>query len=263
MVIDHISYAVSDTEGDHTLIACFINSKVILGSDNIEAPVLFEGVAHTVNAANSLVLKVISASPAACSANPKSAMSSPPELTGSAISLATFQDIVINYGRIQENFLMQQRSKEKARFISGVQKPGSSTKHVKSGNEQFLTELNKWIFHDGGHLKAVDVRHHEVGEADEPAIYRIKDELEYSVEIYVWSGASCEPYVADDVQVQFYMMSPYVLKTLSTDTKGLYFTSFKVPDVYGVFQFKMECQRLGCSSLSLSKQVVAWDLVNL
>lgn len=36
---------------------------------------------------------------------------------------------------------------------------------------------------------------------------------------YVWSGASCEPYVADDVQVQFYMMSPYVLKTLSTDTK--------------------------------------------
>lgn len=36
MVIDHISYAVSDTEGGHTLIACFINSKVILGSDNIE-----------------------------------------------------------------------------------------------------------------------------------------------------------------------------------------------------------------------------------
>lgn len=132
---------------------------------------------------------------------------------------------------------------------------------MKSGNEQFLTELNKWIFHDGGHLKAVDVRHHEVGEADEPAIYRIKDELEYSVEIYVWSGASCEPYVADDVQVQFYMMSPYVLKTLSTDTKGLYFTSFKVPDVYGVFQFKMECQRLGCSSLSLSKQVIKFLLL--
>jgi hypothetical protein len=26
-------------------------------------------------------------------------------------------------------------------------------------------------------LQAVEVRHHEVGEADEPAIYRIKDEL--------------------------------------------------------------------------------------
>lgn len=45
---------------------------------------------------------------------------------------------------------------------------------------------------------------------------------EYSVEIYEWSGAKWEPYVVDDVQVQFYMMSPYVLKTLSTDKKVLY-----------------------------------------
>lgn len=44
---------------------------------------------------------------------------------------------------------------------------------------------------------------------------------EYSVEIYEWSGKSWEPYVADDVQVQFYMMSPYILKTMSTDKKVL------------------------------------------
>jgi hypothetical protein len=42
---------------------------------------------------------------------------------------------------------------------------------------------------------------------------------EYSVEIYEWSGTSWKPYVADDVQLQFYMMSPYVLKTLSSDKK--------------------------------------------
>lgn len=46
---------------------------------------------------------------------------------------------------------------------------------------------------------------------------------EFSVEILEWSGKSWEPYVADDVQVQFYMMSPYVLKTLSTDKKVTYF----------------------------------------
>lgn len=45
---------------------------------------------------------------------------------------------------------------------------------------------------------------------------------EYSVEIYEWSGTSWEPYVADDVQLQFYMMSPYVLKTLSSDKKVLH-----------------------------------------
>jgi len=42
---------------------------------------------------------------------------------------------------------------------------------------------------------------------------------EYSIEIYEWSGMAWKPYVADDVQVQFYMMSPYVLKTLSNDRK--------------------------------------------
>jgi len=113
---------------------------------------------------------------------------------------------------------------------------------------------------------------------------------EFSVEIFEWSGTSWEPYVADDVQVQFYMMSPYVLKTLSTNGKvllnflmaillysslinsakftrlcnlfqGRYFTSFKVPDVYGVFQFKVEYEKLGYTSLSLSKQVIAGPLM--
>lgn len=154
-------------------------------------------------------------------------------------------------------------------------------------------------------MQAVNVRHHKVGETDEPAIYRINDDVvifllfqsnstnrkytfwhlilksqlkEYSVEIYEWHGKSWEPYVADDVQVQFYMMSPYVLKTLSTDKKvmhiiqlqtfcehpfltiiwqlqGHYFTAFKVPDIYGVFQFKVEYNRLGYTSVALSKQV--------
>lgn len=44
--------------------------------------------------------------------------------------------------------------------------------------------------------------------------------------------------------------------------QGRYFTSFKVPDVYGVFQFKVEYQRLGYTSLSLSKQVLLILLFN-
>ncbi|XP_038679562.1 uncharacterized protein LOC119980837 [Tripterygium wilfordii] len=52
------------------------------------------------------------------------------------------------------------------------------------------------------------------------------------------------------------MIIPYVLKTLSTDQKGLYHTSFKVPDVFGVFRFKIECHRFGYSCLSVSKQLL-------
>ncbi|KAJ6413095.1 hypothetical protein OIU84_005998 [Salix udensis] len=73
LVIDHKSYAVAETEGDHTLLAAddFIESDVLLGKKKIEAPVLFQGIAHSLNAANTLVLKVLSASPLAYSANPK------------------------------------------------------------------------------------------------------------------------------------------------------------------------------------------------
>ncbi|XP_054776431.1 dolichyl-diphosphooligosaccharide--protein glycosyltransferase 48 kDa subunit [Prosopis cineraria] len=254
LVVDHTGYAVAATEGDHTLIAAdgFIKSDVILGSKRIEAPVLFRGIGHSLNPSNSLVLKVLSASPSAYSANPKSKLASPPSLTGSSISLVSVVQ-ARNNARILISGSLSMFSNRF--FRSGVQKAGSPAKHEKAGNEQFLTELSKWVFHERGHLKAVNVQHHKVGEVEEPAIYRINDDLEYSIEIYEWSGTSWEPYVADDVQVQFYMMSPYVLKTLSTDSKGRYFTSFKVPDVYGVFQFKVEYQRLGYTSLSLSKQI--------
>ncbi|RDY08938.1 Dolichyl-diphosphooligosaccharide--protein glycosyltransferase 48 kDa subunit, partial [Mucuna pruriens] len=245
MVIDHSGYAVSATEGDHTLIA----SDDFIKSD---APVLFQGIGHSLNPTNSLVLKVLSASPSAFSANPKSKVTSPPSLIGSSISLVS----VIQARNNARILISGSLSLFSNRFFrSGVQKAGSPTIHEKSGNEQFLNELGKWVFHERGHLKAVNVQHHKVGEVNEPAIYRINDNLEYSVEIYEWSGTTWEPYVADDVQVQFYMMSPYVLKTLSTDGKGHYFTSFKVPDVYGVFQFKVEYNKLGYTSLSLSKQI--------
>ncbi|KAM0952014.1 putative dolichyl-diphosphooligosaccharide--protein glycotransferase [Dioscorea sansibarensis] len=254
VIIDHTSYAVSETEGDHTLIASnsFINSNVILGDKKIEAPVLFQGIGHSLNPANSLVLKVLSASPSAYSANPKTKLSSPPSLTGSAISLVSVVQ-ARNNARILISGSLALFSN---RFLrSGVLKVGNSVKYEKSGNEQFVNEISKWVFHERGHLKAVNVKHNKVGETSEPAMYRINDDLEYSLEIYEWSGTSWKPYVADDVQVQFYMMSPYVLKTLSNDQKGLYSTSFKVPDVYGVFQFKVEYQRLGYTSLSLAKQI--------
>ncbi|KVH92270.1 Dolichyl-diphosphooligosaccharide--protein glycosyltransferase subunit WBP1 [Cynara cardunculus var. scolymus] len=226
VVIDHGSYAVSGTEGDHTLIAAddFIQSDVLLGTTKIEAPVLFKGIGHSLNPANSLARN------------------------NARVLFSGSLDLFSNKYEIFCSSSNHQCKRQGAQIIT-------CNRYAKSGNQQFVTELSKWVFHERGHLKAVNVRHHRVGETDEPAIYRINDDLEYLVEIYEWSGSSWEPYVANDVQIQFYMMSPYVLKTMSTDKKGLYRTSFKVPDVYGVFQFKVEYQRLGYTSLSLAKQI--------
>ncbi|KAI4375703.1 hypothetical protein MLD38_013540 [Melastoma candidum] len=254
MVVDHLSHAVSEYEGDHTLIVAnnFIQADIILGNKKIEAPVLFQGIGHSINPANSLVFKVLSASPAAYSANPNAKLSSPPSLSGSTISLVSVMQ-ARNNARVLISGSLSMFSNRF--FRSSVQQYGATIRHQKAGNEQFLTEISKWIFHERGHLQAVNVRHNKAGEVDEPAMYRINDDLEYSVEIYEWSGTSWEPYVANDVQVQFYMMSPYVLKTLSADKKGVFSTNFKVPDVYGVFQFKVEYQKLGYTGLSLSKQI--------
>lgn len=68
-------------------------------------------------------------------------------------------------------------------------------------------------------VQAVNLSHHKVGETSEPAVYRITDDLEFSVELYEWTGKEWIPYAADDVQVQFFMMSPYVLKALQHNGK--------------------------------------------
>lgn len=254
VVIDHLNFALTKSEIEHSLIAAdsFVVSSVILGEKGIQAPVLFHGVAHSVAPANSLAIKVLTASSSAYSANPKTQLSDPPALTGSSIGLVSVVQARNNARMLISGSLSLFSNKF---FVSPVKKFGSSTSYEKSGNEQFAVELSKWIFHEKGHLKALNVRHHKVGEAQEPAMYRITDHLEYSFEVYEWTGKDWKPYIADDVQVQFYMMSPYVLKTLGHDGQGLYSTSFQVPDVYGVFQFKVEYNRLGYTSLSLSKQI--------
>ncbi|CAL5332901.1 unnamed protein product [Camellia sinensis] len=143
-------------------------------------------------------MKVLGASPSAYSANPKSKLSNPPSLTGSAISLVS---------------VVQARNNARI-MIAGFLDMFNCSNQVcrRLGAQIILTCILD--------LRAVNVRHHKVGEIDEPAIYRINDDLEYSIEIFEWSGTNWEPYVSNDVQVQFYMMSPYVLKTLSTNQKS-------------------------------------------
>ncbi|KAL9662801.1 hypothetical protein QQ045_027635 [Rhodiola kirilowii] len=144
LVIDHTSYAVSDSGGDHTLIAAddLIESEVIVGKEKIkasnnvgQAPVLFQGIGHLLNPANSLALKVLSASPLAYSASTASKLSNPPSLYGSSISLVSVVQ-ARNNARTLISGLLSMFSDRFLRF--SVQKAGSATKHEKSGNEQFV-----------------------------------------------------------------------------------------------------------------------------
>jgi len=138
-------------------------------------------------------------------------------------------------------------------FNSPVKKhsaDGKSKRFEKSGNEQFCKQLVHWLFQERGILRAINVQHHSVGAPSAPYTYTIKDALEYSVEIQEWNGKKWIPYVAKDVQLEFRMLDPYVRVNLKNDGKGKYTTSFKLPDVYGVFTFKIEYTRRGYGFLT-------------
>ncbi|GBG79164.1 hypothetical protein CBR_g28880 [Chara braunii] len=253
-LIDHANYASSASDIDHSLIVAndVLNCSAILGAAELPAPVLFRGIGTTLNANSDLVVKVLSASPSAFSHNPAVEAKSPPPIYGSDIAMVSVMQ-ARNNARVLISGSLDLFSNRF--FRAPVQKAGSATRYPKSGNEQFAVELTKWTFHERGHLRAANVGHHRVGESEEPSVYRITDELEYSLDILEWDGKKWQPYRANDVQMQFYMMSPYVLKTLSHDNQGRYSVSFCVPDVYGVFQLKVQYRRLGYATLDLSRQI--------
>jgi oligosaccharyltransferase complex subunit beta len=63
------------------------------------------------------------------------------------------------------------------------------------------------------------------------------------------------PYDADDVQLEFVRIDPFVRMTLKRKQGGKYEARFKIPDVYGVYQFKVDYNRVGYTHLFSTTQV--------
>lgn len=61
------------------------------------------------------------------------------------------------------------------------------------------------------------------------------------------------PYQAKDVQMEFIRIDPFVRMTLNGDN-GRFEGKFKLPDVYGVFQFKVDYVRQGLTRLYSTTQ---------
>jgi len=122
---------------------------------------------------------------------------------------------------------------------------GSSQRFEKSGNENFAKQLARWTFQERGILRVKSVSHHIVGETEASPVYTIKDDIEYSIELEEWKGKKWVPFTANDVQLEFTRLDPHIRATLKSDGNGKFSSQFKVPDVYGVFTFKVEYNRKG------------------
>ncbi|KFO91583.1 Dolichyl-diphosphooligosaccharide--protein glycosyltransferase 48 kDa subunit, partial [Buceros rhinoceros silvestris] len=221
-VIDHHNYDISDP-GQHTLIVAdnenLLKAPTIVGKAALN-PILFRGVGMVADPDNPLVLDILTGSSTSYSFFPDKPITQYPHAVGkNTLLIAGLQ--ARNNARVVFS--------GDAFFNSAVQKatPGSK-RYSQTGNYELAIALSRWVFKEEGVLRVGAVSHHRVGELTPPNAYTVTD----LVVRLRGTGA-----------------------LLQKRNCGKYSVRFKLPDVYGVFQFKVDYNRLGYTQLYSSTQV--------
>ncbi|XP_059061752.1 dolichyl-diphosphooligosaccharide--protein glycosyltransferase 48 kDa subunit [Achroia grisella] len=254
-VIDHFNYDVTD-ESDHTRIVVspknLISAPTIVGVQNTQ-PLLFEGTGLILDKDNSLVLPILIADSTAYSYNPKSQVKEYPHAVGrKTVLIAALQ--ARNNARIVFSGSLYFFSDEA--FNSPVSKVhGDKVKSDVSGNKALSVHLSQWVFGERGRLRVRSVQHNRQGEKESSNTYTITDTVVYRIEIEELRSDKWQPFQADDVQLEFVRIDPFVRTTLKNKGNGVYEAVFKIPDIWGVYQFKVDYDRVGYTRLYHSTQV--------
>lgn len=271
-VIDHFSYSSTmDKNLQHTaVVSRSFKSTPILGNflKASEQNVLFKGIGHAVDENNVLAVKVLLGNPSSYSANPSSPIGDYPENTGAdTLLVSAFQ------------------ARNNARILFSGSTDMFSNAYYRSGseinNEIFCSDIAAWTFGESGVLRFRDISHsqsdgtppdvilHEKERPDLPVslfpdpeitrnslVYRIKDELTYSMTVEEYAGGKWIPFHADDMQLEFVMLDAHVRKTMKADSEsGRFFATFTAPDNYGIFKFRVLYRRPGYSILHTENSV--------
>ncbi len=125
-------------------------------------------------------------------------------------------------------------------------------------------------------MRIKNIDHHIVGEKQSPSSYTIKDDIVnifinfflnepkkhlnstcykvYTINIEEYTDGKWAPFKGKDVQLEFVRLDPFVRMTLE-NKNGKFEGKFKVPDVYGIFKFVVDYNRIGYTHLFSSTQV--------
>ncbi|KAF9911318.1 hypothetical protein BX616_010623 [Lobosporangium transversale] len=254
-VLDHFNYDTGFGKEKHDAIV--INPAThmakldnIIPVDKIPGPILFRGIAHSVNPSNSLLTPILWAPQEAYSwesVNLNGSADQDPVISGKDISLVSVMQ-ARNNARIA--FLGSTEMLTDPFIFEPIAKQGE--KETISGNRQFIEALTKWVFHETAVLDVVGVYHNKVGEENAPAHYRIKDNMTYSIYISEYHNGEWRAFSANDVQLELIMLDPYIRKTLDESPMdkdegivGTFSTTVQLPDQYGVFKFTVNYKRPG------------------
>merc|ERR1711894_385654 len=248
-VIDHLNFDVNLDGGKHTLIATdsanLIDSAPIVGDKKSLGPILYEGTGLMVDHENPLVLEILTASSTAYSHNPDEPITEYPHATGKGTVLVAGLQARNNARVVFAGSIDLFSDK----FFTSKVSSSSGKKAAKSGNQALAVALASWCFQLSGVLRVKGVDHHLEGEKGPQTVaYTIKDDVVYSIDIEEYSNGKWVPYNGKDVQMEFVRIDPFVRLTLNNQN-GHFEGKFKIPDVYGVYQFKVDYVRPGLSRL--------------
>jgi oligosaccharyltransferase complex subunit beta len=245
-VTDHFSH-VLELAVDHTAVVSdnVVQSPAVL-SPASKGPVIFKGIAATLSPDSELVAQALSASDTAYSASIAKTVPDVPAAAGKDLALVSLvqarnnaRTVVAGSSAMFSNEYFQARTRD----------------DQTAGNAAFCRDVTLWALKHKGVLKASPLRHNLKGSSEQPSQYRITDELEFAMDVQELQHGKWHPYNADDMQLEFTMLDPHVRTPLKHNNKGTFFTSFKVPDVYGVFKFVIDHKRLGYSWIEQSVQI--------
>ena len=270
VVMDHFNYVNDPMNVHHTAIYAniFAAPSVVIG-DTLQSgkhKVVFEGIGQIPDSENILNFAVLHPSDTAYSAAPAKPVSSVEGTTGDSIALVT---------------AVQARNNARMLFSGSLDLfTNDKWNNGDLANRKLAIELCKWVFQRSGVLRVSDVQHSRfdgsqpermlknIERPDQPIslypdaeiardtlVYRIKDNLTYALTIHQLRDTTWSPYKADDLQLEFVMLDPYVRKTMVHDGKGRFSVTFESPDTYGIFQFRVMYRRLGYSTIHETTQV--------
>ncbi|CAD5216624.1 unnamed protein product [Bursaphelenchus xylophilus] len=253
-VIDHFNYDARLDDGTHTALVVpktqLIDAELIAGKKL--SPLLYKGIALTYNTENPLRLSVLTGTLTSYNFNPKQKINEYPQAIGqNTVLVGAVQ--ARNNARVVLTGSLALFSDE---YINAqIQKNGANQKPEKSGNAEFITAITKWVLKENGVLRVKSVKHSKVGETTAPREYTITEDVKYEIEIEELKDGKWAPFQAKDVQLEFVRIDPFVRTTLN-NKNGKLSTQFKLPDVYGVFKFLVDYNRVGYTHLYDVKQVV-------
>ncbi|KAJ8969239.1 hypothetical protein NQ317_002637 [Molorchus minor] len=195
-VIDHLNFDVTD-EGQHT--------KLVIPSDNlINAPVI-------VGIKKRCGTLTVPRNCTAYSYNPDQPIKEYPHAVGKdTVLIAGLQ--ARNNARVIFSGSLSFFSDEF--FTSSVQRSHGGESVPVAGNQDVATAISQWVFKEHGQLRVKSVKHHKVGETKPPQAYTIMEDVVYTIEIDILDDGKWKPFNANDIQLEFVRIDPFIRTTL-------------------------------------------------